>query len=179
MPATCERLDDRVDARQLAGLLREAGLAEYDFMPGDRIAGYLARLHAGGLHCIGAVGDGVLGAALLYTRFGPLFPVAGGFLRLEGLYVEEVMVTRPWRRHGWSGRLLATLRQVEGDEPDIYIDCDAANAASVAMMCSAGYAHVGDYPDPDRGRPARARTTSLFRHPGRPARQPVPGASGR
>jgi GNAT superfamily N-acetyltransferase len=160
-----------LDIEQLAGLLREAGGAEHDFLPAERAAGYLARLADGGVRCIWAARDGVLGAALLYSRFGPLRPVPGSYLRLEGFYVEEVMVARDWRRNGWSRTLLNKLREVVGPGPDIYIDCDAANAASVAMMRSADYAHVADYDDPDRAEPPSPhRTTSLFRHPGRPAR---------
>ncbi|XVQ09763.1 GNAT family N-acetyltransferase [Spirillospora sp. CA-255316] len=158
-----------LDTGQLAGLLREAGGAEHDFLPAERVADYLARLQEGGLHCIWAARDGVLGAALLYSRFGPVYPVPGSYLRLEGFYVEEVMVTRAWRRHGWSRTLLRRLREVVGAGPDIYIDCDAANAASVAMMRSAEYVHVTDYDDPRRAEPpSRRRITSLFRHPGRP-----------
>ncbi|MGP4025924.1 GNAT family N-acetyltransferase [Actinomadura sp. 3N407] len=160
-----------LDTGQLADLLREAGGAEHDFLPPERVTGYLARLEEGGVRCIRAVQDGVLGAALLYSRFGPLYPVAGSYLRLEGLYVEEVMVTRGWRGNGWSRTLLNKLREVAGTGPDIYVDCDAANEASVAMMGSAGYVHVADYDDPYRAKaPSRGRTTSLFRHPGRPAR---------
>ncbi|MFD0685875.1 GNAT family N-acetyltransferase [Actinomadura fibrosa] len=168
-----------LDTGQLAGLLREAGGAEHDFLPADRAADYLSRLDQGAVRCIWAVQDGVLGAALLYSRFGPLLPIAGAFLRLEGIYVEEVMVTSAWRRAGWSRTLLNRLREIVGTGPDIYIDCDAANAASVAMMGSAGYVHLADYDDPDRVEPpSRHRTTSLFRHPGRPARLVQAAARG-
>lgn len=156
------------DSEQLAGLLREAGEAEYNFLPADRIACYLARLADGGVRCIWAAQGGVLGAALLYSRFGPLHPVPGSHLRLEGFYVDEVMVRRDCRGNGWSRTLLNKLREVVGPGPDIYIDCDAANAASRAMMKSAGYTHIADYDDPGRAEPPSPyRTTSLFRHPGR------------
>lgn len=176
MAATYQGLDVPVDREQLAGILREAGGAEHDFLPADRIAGYLSRLEDGILHCIAAARDEELGAALLYSRFGPLYPVPGSFLRLEGLYVEEVVVTRGWRHHGWSRKLLARLRELEGSTPDIYIDCDARNEVSMSMMRSAGYTHVADYDDPDRSEPdTGARTTLLFRHPGRPATDPKEG----
>lgn len=159
--------DAAPDGEQLAGLLREAGDAEHDFLPADRVASYLARLAEGGVRCIWAAEGGVLGAALLYSRFGPLQPVPGSYLRLEGCYVDEVMVTRDWRGNGWSRTLLNRLREVVGPGPDIYIDCDAANTASLAMMRSAGYTHVADYADSDRAEPPSPyRTTSLFRHPG-------------
>jgi hypothetical protein len=173
MAVTYQGLDGAVDMNQLAGLLHEAECAEHDYLPRERIKGYLSRLDQGSLNCIAAVRDGVPGAALLYSRFGPVYPVPGSFLRLEGLYVEEVVVTRDWRRSGWSQTLLTKLREVEGAGPDIYIDCDAENDASVAMMGSAGYAHVVNYDDPDRAEmPSRSRTTSLFRHPGCPHDQP-------
>ncbi|WP_329521943.1 GNAT family N-acetyltransferase [Spirillospora sp. NBC_01491] len=163
------------DAGRLARLLREAGRAEHDYLPEERVAGYLSRLAHGEVECLAAVDGGTLGAALLYSRFGPVHPVPGSFLRLAGLYVEEVVVTGDWRRSGWSRRLLARLREIEGAGPDIYIDCDAANGASVAMMRAAGYVRVTDYDDPDRTEPpSRRRTTSVFRQPGRPARRPEP-----
>ncbi|MBT2208334.1 MULTISPECIES: GNAT family N-acetyltransferase [Actinomadura] len=174
MAAVSLRAHEDVDAARLADLLREAGRAEHDHLPEERVAGYLARLRGGELRCIAAVDGEVVGAAVLYSRFGPLHPIPGGFLRLEGLYVDEVVVTGAWRRHGWSRTLLAGIREVEGHGPDIYIDCDAANLASVAMMGSAGFGHLADYDDPARAAsPSRPRTTSLFRHPGRPV-----GASG-
>ena len=167
---THQALGDDVDVPQLAGLLREAGRAEHDYLPPERITHYLSRLEEGTIRCVPAVRDGVLGAALLYSRFGPVCPVPGSFLRIEGLYVEEVMVTDDWRRSGWSQRLLARLRMIEGPELDVYIDCDAANTASVAMMTAAGYTRVAEYDDPDRAEPPTGhRTTALFRHPGRPA----------
>lgn len=172
MAATYQGPDGEIDMKQLAGLLHEAGCAEHDYLPHERIKGYLSRLDKGSLNCIAAVGDEMLGAALLYSRFGPLYPVPGAFLRLEGLYVEEVVVTRDWRRNGWSQMLLTRLRDIEGPGPDIYIDCDAENDASVAMVGSAGYARVASYADPDRAEPSRSRTTSLFRHPGYPMTQP-------
>ena len=159
------------DGELLAGLLREAGEAEHDFLPAGRVEAYLNRLAEGGVRCIWAVQGGVLGAALLYSRFGPLHPVPGSYLRLDGLYVDEVVVTRDWRGNGWSRALLDGLREVVGPGPDIYIDCDASNAASLAMMRSAGYTHLADYADADRADPPSPyRTTSLFRHPGRPVR---------
>jgi len=165
----------RADAKRLANLLAEAGHAEHDYLPEERITGYLARLEQGTLECISAVEEEVLVAALLYSRFGPLYPAPGSFLRLSGLYVDEVVVSRHWRRNGWSRRLLAKLREIASTELDIYIDCDAANAASVAMMHSAGYLHVADYADQDRTTSsAHTRTTSLFRQPGRPVCQPRP-----
>ncbi|MEV6976577.1 hypothetical protein [Kitasatospora sp. NPDC093806] len=157
-----------VDRRQLAGLLREAGRAPDNWFPVERIPHYLEEIDRGVVRCIAGTEDGVLGAALLYSPFGPVRPLPDGYLVLQGLYIDEVAVTEEWRGRGWSGRLFARLREVEGPEPDVYVDCAARNLASVMMIRSAGYAHVLDYPDPERSEPAGpVRVSSLFRHTGR------------
>lgn len=170
MAVVCAGSGEEVDTSLLAELLATAARAPHDYLPVDRIAGYLSRLDEGSMACLAGVRDGQLGAALLYSRFASVYPVPGSFLCLSGLYVDEVAVMPAWQRQGWSRSLLARLRDVEGGGPDIYIDCDARNGASLAMMRAAGFAHIADYPDPRRSAPASApRITSLFRQPGQPA----------
>lgn len=165
----CAGSGEEVDTSQLSGLLAIAARVPHDYLPVERIAGYLSRLGQGSLACLAGIQDGQLCAALLYSRFGPVYPVPGSFLCLTGVYVDEVAVMPAWQRKGWSRSLLTRLREVEGGELDIYIDCDTHNRASVAMMRAAGFQHIANYADSRRSGPTSApRITSLFRQPGQP-----------
>ena len=169
MAVVCAGSGEEVDTSQLTELLAMAAGAPLDYLPVERISDYVSRLNEGSMACLVAVQDGQLGAVLLYSRFASVYPVSGSFLCLSGLYVDEIVVRPAWQRKGWSRSLLARLRDVAGDEPDIYADCDADNRVSIALLRAAGFQHIANYADPHRSSsPSARRITSLFRQPGQP-----------